>query len=265
MTMLQSRDHNLFTSIFNDRREYAHLIIKLLLVLETEKLVPLFELNTKDKNKPQIGIDATIINNKNKVVCVQDIIAKFGHRISPLVLFFGSNFQVDFQENSHDKTSQTNTFNTSIIFTKQGLILECPQINQHPFNESVDNQISEEYNLFFWENWQKVSIDFAQKEPVCTLIFTGNKGEQLKINQKSSSGSETEQIEQQLPLLFAYFVMKNLWKYIRKISNHSFSIYNPDDFLYLDQDRLNYFTEQVLDNINITEKDLENLVRKVNP
>jgi hypothetical protein len=109
-----------------------------------------------------------------------------------------------------------------------------------------------------------LSIDFAQNAPECSLIFTNKKGHDLKISKKSHEKSEVQKIEQQLPLVFCYFVMKSFWKYIEKVCSHSFWIFNPDDFLYLDQDRLAYFTKKVLDNISITEKDLDSLVRKIN-
>ena len=268
MTMLKSYDNNLFTSIFPNSSQYASSIIKLLLVLEAENLIPIFELDNNPKhNQANSAISASVINSKNQIESVKDIILKFGNKINPLTLFFGSNFQIELKENFCNSIYRTLTFNSFLIFTKQGLILEYPEVYENCSHNPLSNHWkSERYSLIFWEDWQELSIDFAQKDPECSLIFTNQKGHQLKISKKSnnkSEVSEVQQIEQQLPLVFCYFVMKSFWKYIDKLRSHSFWIFNPDDFLYLDQDRLTYLTQKVLDNINITEGDLDNLVRKI--
>ena len=78
MMMLQSCDHNnLFTSIFVDQSEYASLIIKLLLVLESEKLIPLFEINDEGLNS---GITAQVTNCNQEVMLVKDIVTQMGKK-----------------------------------------------------------------------------------------------------------------------------------------------------------------------------------------
>ncbi len=265
MTMLQSYDNNLFSSIFPDRSEYASLIIKLLLVLETEKLIPLFELdNNVENNQLNSSICPSVINYKNQITSVKDVIVQFGKKINPLILFSGSNFQIELKENFTRDISRTLSFNSFLIFTKQGLILEYPELDDNlPYKSLYSYCQSGRNSLIFWEDWEKVSIEFAKDKPECTLIFTNNQGHHLKISQKSHSQSEVHQIEEQLPLVFCYFVMKNFWKYINKLRSYSFSIFNPDDFLYLDEDRLAYFKQQILSNISITEEDLGNLVKKI--
>jgi hypothetical protein len=260
MTMLQSYDNNLFTSIFVDRPDYASSIIKLLLVLESEGLIPLFELD----NLVQ-GICAYVIDSDNKITPVKDIILQFGQKVNPLTLFFGSHFQIELKEKLPNNISRTLTFNSYLIFTKEGLILEYPELTDYSaHNGFAINGNLERTSLVFWEEWQEVAIEFSQEKPECTLIFTNRQGSYLKINQRVQNQSEVQQIEQQLPLVFCYFVMKNFWKYITKFHNCSFSLFNPDDFLYLDRDRLTYLQEHILSEINITEDDLTNLVKKIN-
>ena len=265
MTMLKSYDNDLFTSIFPNRAQCTSLIIKLLLVLETENLIPLFELDSSlEDNKLHSGISASVINSKNKIESVKDIILQFRNNINPLTLFFGSNFQIELKENFSNSVYGSLTFNSFLIFTQQGLIVEYPEVDKHCTNNALSHHWkSGRYNLLFWEDWQEISINFADEKPECTLIFTNKEGHYLKINKKSNNESEVQQIEQQLPLVFCYFIMKSFWKYIEKLHSHSFPIFNPDDFLYLDQDRLAYFTTEVLDKINITEEDLDSLVRKI--
>ena len=264
MIMLQSYDNNLFTSIFVDRSSYASYIIKLLLLIEAESLIPLFELD--DIIPQNQGICASIIDSENNITSVKDIILKFGKKVNPLTLFFGSNFQLELKENLPNNISRTVTFNSFLIFTQEGLIFEYPELNNNlsPHNSLSKYSNTDRTSLIFWEDWQEVSIEFAHEQPDCTLIFANSQGSHLKISQKAKNQSEVQQIEQQLPLVFCYFVMKNFWKYIEKFHHCSFSIFNPDDFLYLDQDRLTYLTEEVLSQINITEADLISLVQKIN-
>lgn len=267
MIMLQSDNNNLFTSIFDDRSNYASSIIKLLLVLESEGLIPLFEVDSNlGQNQNHLGVCACVIDSENQLTSVKDIILKFGKKVNPLTFFFGSNFQLELKENLPNNIARTLTFNSFLIFTQEGLIFEYPELHNYSTSSNGLSTYgnSGKTSLIFWEDWQEVSIDFSQEKPECTLMFTNNQGSHLKINQKVKNQSEVQQIEQQLPLVFCYFVMKNFWKYINNFQHCSFSVFNPEDFLYLDQDRLTYLTEEILSNINITEKDLEQLVQKIN-
>ena len=264
MTMLQSYENNLFTSIFTDQSQYASSIIKLLLVLESENLIPLFELNNIKNGQQSSAIEASVIDNSHNVIPVKDIILQFGTHINPLTLFFGSHFQIELRENWGNDIYRTFNFNSFLIFTRQGLILEYPNVASNSLNTNRSTlKNSHRYSLMLWEDWQDINIEFAQNSPECTLIFTNSQGHHLKINNRVETPSEVQQIEQQLPLLFCYFVMKNFWKYIEKLRSFSLSVFNPDDFLYLDQTRLAYFIKNILSNINISEKDLDSLVRRI--
>ena len=260
MTMLKSCENNLFTSIFTDESQYASSIIKLLMVLESEDLIPLFELNTQ----PQQGIGASVIDSNNNTLSVKDIILQFGSHVNPLTLFFGSHFQIELRENWGNDVYRTFNFNSFLIFTRQGLILEYPTFYSKSLEQSRSNgENSHRYSLMLWEDWQDINLEFSTNSPECTLIFTNKQGHHLKINYRVDTPSEAQQIEQQLPLLFCYFVMKSFWKYVDKLRSFSFSIFNPDDFLYLDKIRLNYFVKNILSNINISEDDLAHLVAKI--
>lgn len=253
MTMIKSKFDNLFSCIFPDESQSASLLIKFLLVLETENLIPLFHVsNDKDKNING-GISALVTTQDNQILSVGNIIKKsLGKNQSSL--FFGSNFQI---ESLSNKTIKAKIFNSFLIFTLEGLILEYPLSNQFQF------KYEEKYNLIPWDYWDQIALSFSQNEPKCSLIFGKNNGEYLAINNISKSDREATIIEQQLPLIFCYFVMKRFWKYIQESRNKSFLIFNSQDFLNLDQDNLSYFTQNILPNINITPVDLDNLVRKI--
>jgi hypothetical protein len=251
MTMIKSNFHNLFSYIFPDESQLPSLLIKFLLVLETEKLIPLFHTSDDIDKSIQKGITALVITQKNQKLLVSNIIYQcLGKNQSSL--FFGSNFRIKSVSNAQ---LEAKIFDSFLIFTLEGLILESP-----PF---LSNQSEEKYNLILWDYWDNVSLTFAKNEPKCSLIFSKNNGEYLAINNISNSHREVAIIEQQLPLIFCYFVMKRFWKYVQESRNESFFLFNSQDFLYLDQDNLSYFTNSILPNINITPNDLDNLVRKI--
>jgi len=249
MTTIQSNLHNLFTSIFPDESQSPSLIIKFLLVLEAENLIPLFNVNQDQNNST---INAFIDTQNNEIIPVNNIILQcLKQNQSPF--FFGSNFLLELTYYLND----TIAFNSFLIFTQEGLLLEFPPSKFNP----IQNQ--EKYQLISWDYWDNVSLSFAENQPKCTLIFNNKKGDSLKINSVLEYQSETEQIEQQLPLIFVYFIMKKFWKYVKKYRHEKFFVFNPQDFLYLDKDRLTYFIKNILHNINITETDLDNLIRKI--
>ena len=253
MTMVKSNFDNLFTCIFPDESQSASLLIKFLLVLETEKLIPLFHVrNDRDKNINN-GIDALVITQENQSLSVGNIINQsLGKNQS--VLFYGSSFQVKSFSNT---IFDTKTFDTFLIFTLKGLILESSNLL------SNQSKCGEKYNLIPWDYWDSVSLSFAENEPKCTLVFSKDNGKYLAINYISKSKSEAEIIEQQLPLIFCYSIIKNFWKYVEEFRNELFFIFNNQDFIDLDQDTLFYFTKNILANINITPADLDSLVRKI--
>lgn len=253
MTMIKSNFDNLFSCIFPDESQSASLLIKFLLVLETEKLIPLFDVSNDTDKNINSRISGLVTTQENQILSVGNIIQEsLGKNQSSL--FFGSNFHI---ESFSNKRIEAKIFNSFLIFTLEGLILEYPLSNQFQF------KYEEKYSLISWDYWDNVSLSFAKNEPQCSLIFTKNNGEYLAINNVSKSNHEAIIIEQQLPLIFCYFVMKRFWKYVQEFRNDSFFLFNSQDFLNLDQDNLSYFTQNILPNINITPVDLDNLVRKI--
>lgn len=251
MTMIKSNFHNVFSFIFTDESQCASLLIKFLLVLECEKLIPLFLMDNENKKINQ-GISGLVINHQNKILSVSSIIKKSLGK-SPSSLFFGSNFQL---ESFSNITLKTHKFNSFLIFTLEGLIVEYPLFNSYSYEEN--------YHIIPWDYWDKIDLYFADDEPKCSLIFSKNNHESLTINHFCKSGSEVNIIEQQLPLIFCYMIMKRFWKYVQKCRNESFYVFNSQDFLYVDQHNLSYLTQNILANIHITPDDLDNLVRKIN-
>lgn len=253
MNMIQSNFNNLFSYIFPDESQSASLVIKFLLVLESENLIPLF-LMDDDKNINH-GISGLVTNHENKILSVSNILKKsLGKNQSSL--FFGSNFQVE----SFSNTSlETKIFDTFLIFSLEGLILDYPLFLSNQSQYKCD----EKYDLIPWDYWDHVFISFVDDEPKCSLIFSKNNGEYITINNICNSDSEANIIEQQLPLIFCYFIMKRFWQYVQKSRHESFYTFNSQDFLYLDKNNLSYFTQNILANINITPDDLDNLVRKI--
>ena len=126
MTMIKSNFDNLFSCIFPDESQSASLLIKFLLVLETEKLIPLFDVsNDKDKNINS-RISGLVTTQENQILSVGNIIQEsLGKNQSSL--FFGSNFHI---ESFSNKRIEAKIFNSFLIFTLEGLILEYPLLNQ---------------------------------------------------------------------------------------------------------------------------------------
>lgn len=250
--MIKSVAHNLFTSIFPDESQCASYLIKLILVLESEQLIPLFKIREHSlKYKP---LSAFVINKNNQHIAVSSILNN-GIIKSESVLFFGSNFQVLLGEEIGNQKVVTDSIETFLIFTPQGLILENDDISQN-LNHNKDQFIE-------WDCWQKIELSFDEKEPKCSLTFMDRQGYFIEINTINNHNSEAEKIEQQLPLIFCYLTMKRFWKYVEKMRYDNFLIFNPQDFMTFDAEKLAYFTNNILKNINITEADLSNLMAKI--
>ncbi|WP_342597611.1 hypothetical protein VKI21_05845 [Cyanobacterium aponinum UTEX 3222] len=260
--MIKSTVDNLFTSIFCHETNSASLIIKFLLVLETEKLIPLFNISTNENN--QSPIDAVVTNRQNEILLVRDIIQETQEKPNLPTLFFGSNFSVNLAQGWRLGVVDNLKFNTFLIFTQEGFILENPEpyLSFLPHHrQEYYTQLSEKYSFIPWDYWQNITLKFAEDKPECTLILHHDKNHYLQINLSNNSNSEAEQIESQLPLIFCYFILKRFWRYVEEFRQKSFFIFNPHDFLYLDCDRLSYFITNVLKNIDITEEDLDQLIR----
>ncbi|WP_066115266.1 hypothetical protein [Geminocystis sp. NIES-3709] len=250
--MIKSQYHNLFTSIFPHQSECPSLIIKFLLVLEIEQLIPLFKIHENYEKNSAISAFVTTKDHQN--ISVASIISESMEEDEDL-LFFGSNFEVLLGQKLGNKKVETETIKTFLIFTRQGLILENDDIS-YDLNRN-------KYQFIEWDCWQDIFISFDQNEPKCSLIFIDRQGYFLEINTIINNSSEVEKIEKQLPIIFCYFILKRFWKYVEKLNHNNFVYFNPQDFLYLDQERLSYFSENILSNINVTEEDLYNLVGKI--
>lgn len=261
--MIKSRIDNLFSCIFPRETESASLIIKFLLVLETEKLIPLFDIYGEDS---QSAIEATVNNRHGETFLVKDIIkqAQGNNHLSPL--FFGSNFQIKLSQGWRLGVVDNLTWETFLIFTQEGLILENKErylgfLPHHRHNYYT--QLSDQYSFIPWEYWQNTSLIFAQDKPECSLKLNHNKNHYLQININNTYDNEAEQIENQLPLIFCYFILKRFWQYVEKFRHQSYMMFNPHDFLYLDCDRISYFINDVLKNIDIKEEDLDVLIQSL--
>lgn len=260
--MIKSRIDNLFSCIFPDEKESASLIVKFMLVLETENLIPLFEVNGKNNSSLT---KATVTNSLGEMLSVKEIMEQCQGKNQILPLFFGSNFQVSFFSEEYFSVMfpQLN-FDTFLIFTQEGLILESQEEYLGFFiheNQSYYLPLSDKYSLISWEYWHNLELIFADNKPECSLLLTNNKDDCLEININHNFNSEAEQIESQLPLIFCFFILKNFWQYVEKFRHQSYFMFNPHDFLYLGGDRLSYFINNVLKNIEIKEDDLDILIR----
>lgn len=250
--MIKSVAHNLFTSIFPDESQYASCLIKLILVLESEQLIPLFKIREHSlKYKP---LSAFVINKNNQHISVSSILNNSIIKTES-VLFYGSNFQVLLGEKIGNQKVVTDSIETFLILTQQGLILENDDIYQN-----LDNN---KYQFIEWDCWQNIELSFDEKEPKCSLTLLDRQGYFLQINTINNYHSEAEKIEQQLPLIFCYLTMKRFWKYVEKMRYDNFLIFNPQDFITFDAEKLAYLTNNILKNINITEEDLSNLMTKM--
>jgi hypothetical protein len=221
-------------------------------VLESEQLIPLFKIREHSlKYKP---LSAFVINKNNQHIAVSSILNNSIIK-SESVLFFGSNFQVLLGEKIGNQKVVTDSIETFLIFTQQGLILENDDISQ----DLNHNQ----YQFIEWDCWKNIYLSFDEKEPKCSLTFIDAQGYFLEINIINNHDSEAEKIEQQLPLIFCYLTMKRFWKYVEKMRYDNFLIFSPQDFITFDAEKLAYFSNNILKNINITEADLSNLMTKI--
>lgn len=250
--MIKSVAHNIFTSIFPDESQYPSSIVKLLLVLESEQLIPLFKIREHSlKYKP---LSAFVINKNNQHISVSSILNNSIIN-SESILFYGSNFQVLLGEKLGNQKVVTDSIETFLILTPQGLILE---------NDDISSDLNQNQHQFIeWDCWQNMSLSFDEKEPKCSLTFMDREGYFMEINTINNNDSEAEKIEKQLPLIFCYLIMKRFWKYVEKMRYDNFLIFNPQDFISFDGEKLAYFTNNILKNINITEADLSNLMTKI--
>jgi len=257
--MIKSRIDNLFSRIFPHETESASLIIKFLLVLETEKLIPLFDINQEDNPS---AMEATVNNRHGEILLVKDIIQQSQGKNHLPPLFFGSNFQITLSQGGRLGVVDNLTWETFLIFTQEGLILEHQEqyLGFLPHHQNYYSQLSDKYSFIPWEYWQDISLMFAQDKPECNLKLNYNKNHYLEINIHNQNDNEAQQIESQLPLIFCYFILKRFWQYVEQFRHQSYVIFNPDDFLYLDCDRLSYFINNVLKNIDIQEEDLDILI-----
>lgn len=266
--MIKSRRDNLFSHIFPNEKECASLIIKFLLVLETEKLIPLFDFSEKDDSSlaqySTTQLQATVTNCQGEMLSVKEIMQHCHETSNFLPLFFGSNFQLNFSQQLPWKKVYKFDFNTFLIFSQEGLILE----NQAQFlelflpkNNIYYQQYSDDYCFIPWDYWQDVQLIFADNKPECSLKLTKGINDYLMINIEPNFNSEAEQIECQLPLIFCYFILKQLWRYVEQFRYQSYIVFDNNDFLYLGGDRLSYFINNVLKKIEIKEDDLEILIK----
>ncbi|MBL1211575.1 hypothetical protein, partial [Geminocystis sp. GBBB08] len=76
MIMIKSNCDNLFTCIFPDESQSASLLIKFLLLLEAEKLIPLFKVCNDKDNDINDAINALVITQQNQILSVGNIINK---------------------------------------------------------------------------------------------------------------------------------------------------------------------------------------------
>jgi len=246
--MIKSQCDNLCTSIFPS--QYPRLLIKFLLILETEQLIPLFYLDREAK------MSAFISNHNQQIIPVLDILQQsIGH--SEPVLFFGSNFELSLGQKINNNNIEIERYDSFLVFTLQGLIIEK--------NYYIENKQSmvDNYQFISWDFWKNISIIFDENEPLCSVILWGKEDYYLQIETAINFETEAEMIEQQLPLIFCYLILKRFWKFINKFSQKNFLIFNPKDFLILDSEKLDYFINNILSLINITEKDLETLIRSI--
>ncbi|MGI0480915.1 hypothetical protein ACN4EE_08990 [Geminocystis sp. CENA526] len=250
--MIKSISHHLLTSIFADVSQYPSFVIKFLLVLETEQLIPLFKI--RDNSGQNKSLSAFVIDKNNQHLSVANILNCCFLKTN-FVLFYGSHFQVLLGQKFGNQKVVTDSIETFLIFTQQGLILE----NDDIFQDLNQNK----YQFIEWDCWRKMSICFDENEPKCSLTFFDRNDYFLEIKTINNSNSEVETIEQQLPLIFCYFVMKRFWKYVEKMSYDDFLLFNPKDFIPFDNEKLTYFTNNILKNINIREEDLSTLMTKM--
>lgn len=250
--MIKSVTDNLFSSIFPDESQYVSSIVKLLLLLESEQLIPLFKI--REYSLKYKALSAFVSNRDHQHISVSSILNKSIVN-SESILFYGSNFQVLLGEKLGNQKLVTDAIETFLILTTQGLILENDDITQD-LNQN-------KYQFIEWDCWQNITLTFDKKEPKCSLIFMDKQGYFMEINAISNSELEHEKIEKQLPLIFCYLTLKRFWKYVEKMRNDNFLVFNPEDFINFNAEKLAYFTNNILAKIDISEADLSNLMMKI--
>lgn len=238
--MLKSSPDNLFTSVLPRHSQYPSFLIKFLMLLESEKLIPLFKIVGEGK------ISAFVTTKNHQILSVQKILQDYLIK-DDFILFYGSHFQVIFEESFDDDQEIMETF---LIFTTQGLILENDHVNNLP------------YQFIEWDCWDNISIIFDSQQPKCSLLLKDDRGNSLIIKTIDNYTSETQQIEAQLPLLFCYGIMKRYWQYVEQLKRETL-IFNPQDFLYLNHNRLSYLVKNILPEMTINEENLCSFVSAI--
>lgn len=232
--------HNCHPFILPNSQDSPLLLLKFLLFLNRENLIPLFLLDGVD-----FPVNALVYNRQGRSIPVVNIVRQF-QDFSPIgVLFFSSHFLV----NTYDDAScyDGDELDTFLLFTTEGLVLE----NQR-----------EEYDFIPWKSWQGVELYFdkmpwiftivLKPEPFCGKLMT------ISCHQYHSNSAG---IESSLPLLLGYFVLKKIWDNLKggRLETGRWK----ENILPLNSKRLLYIVNNILPDIKLTKEELGILIESV--
>ncbi|MCX8078666.1 MAG: hypothetical protein N3D76_08460 [Geminocystis sp.] len=225
--------------ILPNSKESPLVLLKFLLFLHKENLIPLFLLDGV-----KFPINPLVYTRKGKVISAVDVIKHFQHN-PPAVLFFGSHFLVNISGDFIFEFGEKE-LETFLLFTPHGLILEKQR---------------KEYEFIPWKSWQGLDLYFYDGGALFTIVLKDELHGKIMTITSRIYNSTSATLENNLPLLLGYFVLKKIW-HSTKMGESWMGVLG-NNILFLNSKILLYIVNNILPDIQLGKEELGILIDSV--